>query len=121
MKRVIIAIEKPPYKSKDDELKQEFARLVQQQLAKFNMDKVDVELLAFLDEQNSIDLFEYINKSFEMVTEGKKVELHPNFLLKLHQKIIQTKGKFVILSTITKRTSLVKRYDNFKKQSIQQV
>lgn len=59
-------------------------------------------------------MLDYLNKSFEMVSEGKEVKYHPNFLLKLLQKIIQKKGKSIISRTISKKKTLVKTYDNFK-------
>jgi len=36
-----------------------------------------------LNDKEIIDLLDYLNKSFEMVSEGKEVKYHPNFLLKL--------------------------------------
>lgn len=59
-----------------------------------------------------VDFFDYMNKSFEMVGEGKEVKYHPNFLLKIHEQLINTAGITVILKNIGRKKTLVKRYDN---------
>ncbi len=105
-------------KSEQEDVKQAYTRLVQTTLGKTDTAIKNFDYVKDLTDDELVTLFDYLNKSFEMISNGLKPDYHANNLLKLYQKLVAEKGKAIILKSISRQRTLVNRYDNFKNTKI---
>jgi hypothetical protein len=70
--RIILNEKKVPFKSKNEDLKLKFVNLFNDYLKKFSVDKVDVDLIDKLTEDEVVNLYEYINKTYEFIPLGEQ-------------------------------------------------
>ncbi|EGR30386.1 hypothetical protein IMG5_133230 [Ichthyophthirius multifiliis] len=112
--RVKIAIENPPLKCNDEQTIEKYVLLVQNEFS--NIKGRENELVNSLNDEEAVNLYEYINKSFQYISEGKSKEdkFLPGKLLKIHSLLIQKFGKSLILRSICKKKALIQKIDNFK-------
>lgn len=74
LKLMTAVLNDPPYKSENEETKLKYVMLVNEYLKKIQIEKVDSELLSNLSKDNLVKLYDYLNKTFEFLSDLKDVK-----------------------------------------------
>ncbi len=84
-----MTLKKPPLKSEKEDLIFKHVELVHNNLVKISIEKIDEVLKKLTDKEASI-LLDYLNKSFQLISDGKagNLKLQSIYLFKLHNKLI---------------------------------
>ncbi|KAL4499600.1 hypothetical protein ABPG73_009150 [Tetrahymena malaccensis] len=108
-----IIIDNPPVKSKNQETLEKYVALFHSVLAAAK-DR-ERAIVDALNDQEAANLYDYINKSFELISSGKCKEdkFLSQKLFKMHAQLVDKFGKSIILKAISRQRSLVTPIDNY--------
>ena len=126
----MVAISDAPYKSIKEEIKLKYVVLFNDYLKKVQIEKIDTELLCNLNKDQLVKLYDYLNKTFEFLSDLKDIKdgfsfyfhleklwmlcykgenifkVNSTFLLKLHQKIMEKYGNTVLVNFMSSKKCL---------------
>ena len=70
----MVAISDAPYKSIKEEIKLKYVVLFNDYLKKVQIEKIDTELLCNLNKDQLVKLYDYLNKTFEFLSDLKDIK-----------------------------------------------
>ncbi|KAL4487934.1 hypothetical protein ABPG72_022794 [Tetrahymena utriculariae] len=113
VQKMKIVIDNPPVKSKNQETLEKYVALFHSVLAAAK-DR-ERAIVDALNDQEAVNLYDYINKSFELISSGKCKEdkFLSQKLFKMHAQLVDKFGKSIILKAISRQRSLITPIDNY--------